>query len=78
MPVMGSEREDEMLEECMDELDAALDKLDRFPPLVIAFALRAHLLALLSALRANGQIGDEQVRELLRAGAAEQPDDDGP
>lgn len=37
-------------EECADELNDFINTLQRFPPTVLAFVLRAHLAALLQAL----------------------------
>ena len=54
-----------LLEECIDELDAAFNTLERFPMFVIAFAVRAHLISLLRALTISGQIGDRELREFL-------------
>ena len=54
-----------LLEECIDELDAAVARLERFPVVVLAFALRVHLAALLQALKVSGQIGDRELQKFL-------------
>ncbi len=60
-----SEQDQTLLEECIDELDAAIESLERFPAVVLAFALRVHLAALLNALGVSGQIGDQALEEFL-------------
>ncbi len=60
-----SEGDQILLEECIDELDAAIGSLERFPSVVLAFALRVHLAALLHALEVSGQIGDQELQEFL-------------
>ena len=55
----SSDRDDRMLEECIDELDAAIEKLERFPLEVILYALRAHLAGLLHALAERGRLSPE-------------------
>jgi hypothetical protein len=69
----------EMLEECIDELDKAIEGLQRFPPEVLAFALRAHLAALLRSLTEAGQLGAQPLADFLAGLEAEvlqtEPDD---
>ena len=60
-----SGQEQILVEECIDELDAAVERLDRFPAVVLAFAMRAHLAGLLHALRISGQIGNRELQEFL-------------
>lgn len=60
-----SEQEQTLLEECIDELDATVARLERFPAVVLAFGMRAHLAALLHALKVSGQIGDQELHEFL-------------
>jgi hypothetical protein len=55
----------ELLEECIDELDVAINELHRFPEPVLAFALRAHLIALLRSMLEAGQLGGEELTEFL-------------
>lgn len=65
MSAMESEADETLLEECIDELGAAVERLDRFPAFVLAFAMRAHLSALLHAMRVSGQIGDRELRDFV-------------
>jgi hypothetical protein len=63
--------DDALLEECIDELDAAVQKLERFPSMVIAHALRAHLAGLLSAMAEAGLQESSQLAEFLAGLEAE-------
>lgn len=65
MSELGSDTDEALLEECIDELDAAVEKLERFPAFVLAVAMRAHLSALLNALRVNGQIGERELCDFV-------------
>jgi hypothetical protein len=65
MSAMESEADETSLEECIDELDAAVERLDRFPAFVLALAMRAHLSTLLHAMRVSGQIGDRELRDFV-------------
>ena len=65
MSEAGSEMDEALLEECIDELDEAIDRLDRFPVFVLALAMRVHLSALLHAMRVSGQIGDRELRDFV-------------
>lgn len=65
MPEPGSETDETLLEECIDELDMAVARLERFPAFVLAFALRAHLAALLNAMQVSGQIGDRELSDFV-------------
>jgi len=65
MPEPGSETEEALLEECVDELDAAVERLERFPVFVLALAMRVHLAALLNAMRVSGQIGERELRDFV-------------
>lgn len=65
MSVMGSEADERLLEECIEALEAAVEKLDRFPAFVLALALRVHLAALLNAMQASGQIADGELRDFV-------------
>lgn len=73
-----SGQEQALLEECIDELDATVARLERFPAVVLAFGLRAHLAALLHALKVSGQIGDRELHEFLSRlrVAAQDPDEE--
>ncbi len=59
------QQEESWLEACIDELDAAIAALDRFPETMLAFALRAHLAALLDTLASRGEIGEVELRSFL-------------
>ena len=53
------------IEECIDALDELIDRLDRYPPPVLAFALRAHLGGLLRAMVDNQVCTREQARQFV-------------
>jgi hypothetical protein len=53
------------LEQCIDEIDKFVDTLDRYQEQVLAFALRAHLSALLRALVDSRACSREEVRQFL-------------
>jgi hypothetical protein len=57
--------------ECADELNDFVASLERYPDTVLAFALAAHLGALLEALRIQGEWSAEEVAEFLRELASE-------
>jgi hypothetical protein len=65
MSEAAAETDEALLEECIDELDAAVEKLGRFPVFVLALAMRAHLAALLNAMRVGGQIGEQELRDFV-------------
>ena len=67
---------DALLEECLDELDAAIQKLERFPQAVLAFALRAQLEGLLQVLCERGEITPAELEEFAR-GLGQREDADG-
>jgi hypothetical protein len=54
------------LEECLDELDEIVERLGRFPPTLVALALRLHLEALLLMLIEHGISTRQEVRTFLR------------
>jgi hypothetical protein len=62
---MWEAADETLLEQCLDELDAAVEKLGRFPVFVLALAMRAHLAALLNAMRVGGQIGEQELRDFI-------------
>ncbi len=68
------EADEGLLEECIDELDALIERLDRFPAFVLALALRVHLNALLNAMKVDDQIGDRELRAFV-AGVHPDADD---
>ena len=53
------------LEQCIDEIDQFVATLDRYQEPVLAFALRAHLSALLRALVDSRACTREEVRQFL-------------
>jgi hypothetical protein len=57
---------DGSVEECLDELNGFAAGLVRFPPTVLAVALRVHLEALLQALLEARQCTREEVRDFIR------------
>jgi len=59
------EADEGLLEECIDELDALIERLDRFPAFALALALRVHLNALLNAMKISDQIGDRELRAFV-------------
>ena len=65
MPEAGSETDETLLEECIDEVDAAVERLGRFPVFVLALAMRVHLATLLNAMRVGGQIGEQALRDFV-------------
>jgi len=54
------------VEECLDELNDFLAGLDRYPPTVLAVALRVHLETLLQALLEGKVCSREEVREFVK------------
>jgi hypothetical protein len=59
------ESTDGTIEECVDELDEFIEQLGRYPPPVLAFALRTHLGGLLSAMVAGHICTREHVRQFV-------------
>jgi hypothetical protein len=53
------------VEECVEEIDGFVETLGRYPPAVLAIALRAHLAGLLRVLRERGDWSDSQMSEFL-------------
>src|ERR1700689_5467960 len=53
------------LEQCVDEIDDAIETLERYPESVIAMALRIHLGALLRAMVDDQLCSLQEVREFL-------------
>jgi hypothetical protein len=58
--------DDGTIEECLDELNDLLAGLQRYPPTVLAVALRVHLETLLQALLSEQRCTREEVRDFLR------------
>jgi hypothetical protein len=59
-------RNDGAVEECLDELNDQMAKLQRYPPAVLAVALRVHLETLLQALLDGKVCSREEVRDFVR------------
>jgi len=59
-------RTDETLEECLDELNDFMAGLQRYPPTVLATALRVHLEAMLQALLECKVCTREEVRDFIK------------
>jgi len=53
------------IEECIDELDGCIERLQHYAPPVIAFALRAHLGELLRAMVEGHVCTREHVRQFV-------------
>ncbi len=53
------------VEECVEEIDDFVATLERYPPEVLAIALRAHLAGLLRVLRERGDWSDSQMNDFL-------------
>jgi hypothetical protein len=53
------------IEECVDEIDSLIERLDRYPPPVLAFALRTHLGGLLRAMVESQVCTREQARQFV-------------
>lgn len=58
--------EEGTLEECMDEVNDFVQTLDRYPPLMVAAALRAHLEILLRALLECDMCTRRDVRQFVQ------------
>lgn len=54
------------LEECMDETNDFIQTLDRYPPLMVATAMRAHLEILLRALLECDMCTRREVRQFVQ------------
>jgi hypothetical protein len=54
------------IEECLDELNDLMDSLGRYPPTVLAVALRVHLELLLQGLLEGNVCTREEVRDFLK------------
>ncbi len=53
------------IEECIDEVDEFVRRLERYAPPVIAFALRAHLAELLRAMVESQVCTREHARQFV-------------
>jgi hypothetical protein len=54
------------VEECLDELNDFIAGLERYPPTVLAVAMRVHLESLLHALLEGNVCTREEVRDFVR------------
>jgi hypothetical protein len=69
--LMSDSTTDGTFDECVDELNDFISTLQRYPPAVLAFALRAHLCELLRALELHGQWSTTEVASFLEEMASE-------
>ena len=65
------------VEECADEMNDFIATLQRYPEMVLALTLRAHLAGLLNAMRVHGHVSSAQVRSFLEELTREILDTDG-
>jgi hypothetical protein len=65
-PTPDDSLEEGTLEECLEEINDFVATLRRYPPTVIAVALRAHLEALLRALAEAGLCSRRELKEFVR------------
>ena len=66
MALRDSTLETGTLEECMDEINDFVQTLDRFPPVMVAASLRAHLEILLRALLECDMSSRREVRQFVQ------------
>jgi len=59
------ESSDGTIEQCVDEIDDFIEKLDQYSPSVLALALRAHLGSLLRAMVDGHACSREHVRQFV-------------
>jgi len=57
--------EDGAIEECLDELNDCVATLARYPPTVLAIAMRVHLESLLRVVLERGLCTREEIHEFL-------------
>jgi hypothetical protein len=65
MSPQESTTEDGTIEECLDEMNDFVATLGRFPPMVLAVALRVHLGTLLSTLLERGSCTRPEVLDFV-------------
>jgi hypothetical protein len=63
---LADTRSDGTVEECLDELNDLMAGLQRYPPTVLAVAMRVHLGTLLQALCEAQLCTREEVRDFVR------------
>ena len=61
----SDESSDGTIEECVDEIDEFIEQLERYPPPILAVALRTHLGGLLRAMVAGHICTREHVRQFV-------------
>ena len=66
MALRNSTVEDGSLEECLDEINDFVQTLTRYPPRMIALAIRAHLEILLRAMLECDLCTHEDVQQFAR------------
>ena len=66
MALRDTTLEEGTLEECMDEINDFAQTLDRYPPRMVAIALRAHMEILLRALIECDMCTRREIREFVR------------
>ena len=66
MALRDSTLEDGTLEECLDEINDFVQTLDRYPPRMIALAMRAHMEILLRALLDCDMCTRQELRTFVR------------
>ena len=66
MSLADAERNNGAVEQCLDELNDLIDGLPRYPPAILAVALRVHLETLLQTLLEAGICSREEVRDFVR------------
>ena len=66
MPLRNATIEEGTLEECLDEINDFVQTLTRYPPLMVAVAMRAHLEILLGAMLEYDLCTRKDIKEFLR------------
>jgi hypothetical protein len=66
MSVADAMRDEGTIDECLDELGDRLEGLERYPPAVLAVALRVHLQALLQVMLVGELCTRPEVRVFLK------------
>ena len=66
MSLADAERNNGAVEQCLDELNDLIDGLQRYPPTILAVALRVHLETLLQALLEARICTRKEVRDFVR------------
>jgi hypothetical protein len=66
MSLADTERNTGAVEQCLDELNDFINGLQRYPPTILAVALRVHLETLLQALLEADICTREEVRDFIK------------